>query len=214
MRYFLTIFVVSVAAVVGILGLRGSHSRKPTLYIFPDMEWQMKLRPQKPEPFFANGRSSQLPVAGTIARATPIQIAGKAVYPFEDAPVNTGFVPGTTNFVDLSPLPATAELLKRGQQRFNINCAPCHGATGDGNGITKKLGMAAVANLHDKRIVELPDGEVFYVITTGRRNMSPYGDTVSVQDRWAIVAYLRVLQLAQLGTAEDLPMEKRAALPK
>lgn len=215
MRYFLAIFGVCVAAVVGILGVRGSHSRKPSLYIFPDMEWQMKLRPQKPDAFFANGRTSQLPVPGTIARGTPIPTANGAVYPYQEAPVNTGLVPGTTNFVELNPLPVTAELLRRGQQRFNINCSPCHGATADGNGITRKIGaMAVVANLHDKRIVEMPDGELFHVITHGRNLMGAYGPSVVVEDRWAIIAYLRALQLSQLGTVDDLPMEQRAALKK
>lgn len=215
MRYFLAILVVCVVAVVGILGVRGSHSRKPSLYIFPDMEWQMKLRPQKPDAFFANGRTSQLPVPGTIARGTPIQTASGLVYPYADAPVNTGLIPGTTNFVELNPLPVTAELLRRGQQRFNINCSPCHAATADGNGITKKIGaMAVVANLHDKRIVEMPDGELFYVITHGRNLMGAYGPSVVVEDRWAIIAYLRALQLSQLGTVDDLPMEQRANLQK
>ena len=90
--------------------------------------------------------------------------------------MNTGRVTGTTNFVETNPLPVTAELLKRGQQRFTINCSPCHGALGDGNGITKKIGaMAVVANLHDKRIVEMADGEIFYVITNGRNLMGAYG---------------------------------------
>ena len=80
--------------------------------------------------------------------------------------MNTGLVAGTTNFVENNPLPVTAELLKRGQQRFTINCSPCHGQLADGNGITKKIGaMAVVANLHDKRIVEMADGELFHVIT-------------------------------------------------
>src|SRR5512132_490915 len=73
MRYFLALFAVSVLAVVGILGFRGSYFRKPPLYIFPDMEWQLKLRPQKPNGFFADGFSSRLPVAGTVARSSPIQ---------------------------------------------------------------------------------------------------------------------------------------------
>lgn len=213
MRYFLAGFVVCVLAVVGVLGFRGSHFRKPPLYIFPDMEWQLKLRPQKPNAFFTNGISSQLHPAGTVARAAVIQTAGGAVYPFEDAPVNTGCVTGSTNFVEHNPFPISAELLKRGQQRFTINCSPCHGATADGNGITKKIGaMAIVVNLHDKRIVEMGDGELFYVITNGRNNMGAYGANVTVEDRWAIVAYLRALQLARLGTIDDLPPELRGAL--
>jgi mono/diheme cytochrome c family protein len=213
MRYFLTILAVAVVATVGILGFRGSHFRKTPLYIFPDMEWQLKLRPQKPNGFFANGRSSQLHLPGTIARSEPIQTANGKVYPYEDAPVNTGYLPGTTNFVELNPLAVTAAMLKRGQQRFTINCSPCHGQLGDGNGITKKIGaMAVVANLHDKRIVSMPDGELFYVITNGRNLMQSYGANVTVEDRWAIIAYLRALQLSQLGTVDDVPEVLRANL--
>lgn len=215
MRYFLAIFVVCVLAVVGVLGFRGSHFRKPPLYIFPDMEWQPKLRPQKPNSFFANGISSQLPVAGTVARSTPVQTVSGPVYAYEEAPVNTGLITGTTNFVENSPLPITAELLQRGRQRFTINCSPCHGALADGNGITKKIGaMAVVANLQDKRIVELPDGEIFYVISNGRNLMGAYGANVTVPDRWAIVAYLRALQLSQLGAVDDLPQAQRTTLKK
>src|SRR3954451_17546671 len=127
MRYFFAIFALMVVMVVGVLGFRGSHSRKPSLYIFPDMEWQLKLRPQKDNGFFANGLSSQLPVAGTIARSTPVKPTAGAVFAYEDAPVNTGRVTGTTNFVDNNPMPITTQFLKRGQQRFTINCSPCHG---------------------------------------------------------------------------------------
>ena len=213
MRYFFAIFAVGVAAVVALLGFRGTHFRKPPLYIFPDMEFQLKLRPQAPSGFFANGRTSQLPVPGTIPRAVPVQTASGPVFPFEDAPVNTGWVVGTTNFVEHNPLPITSALLKRGQQRYTINCAPCHGGLADGNGITRKIGaMAVVANLHDKRIVEMPDGELFYVITHGRNLMGSYGAQVSIEDRWAVVAYLRALQLARLGEPEDLPPQLRTLL--
>src|SRR5437660_1244292 len=206
MRYFLIIFGLCVVVVMGILGKRGDHFRKPPLYIFPDMEWQLKLRPQKENAFFTNGLSSQLPVAGTIARSVPIQTTAGPVYPYQDEPVNTGRITGTTNFVENNPLPITAELLKRGQQRFTINCSPCHGATADGNGITKKIGaMAVVGNLHDKRMVEMPDGEIFYVISNGRSLMQSYAANIEVRDRWAIVAYVRALQLARLGSVAALP---------
>ena len=82
----------------------------------------------------------------------------------------------------------------------------------DGNGVVKKLGLATVANLHDKRIVELPDGEIFNTITYGKNLMGAYGANVVVEDRWAIIAYLRALQLSQLGTVDDVPEPARAAL--
>lgn len=215
MRYFLLIFVVCVAAVIGVAGRRGTMSRKTPLYIFPDMKRQLKLRPEEPNDFFANGVSSQLPPDGTVPRAKPTLVGDKTVYPYEDSPVFTGREPGTTNFVATNPFPITAKLLKRGQERFNIYCSPCHGREADGNGITKKLGvMMTVANLQDPRIVKYADGEIFYVITNGRNTMGAYGPNVPAEDRWAIIAYLRALQLSHLGTIDDLPQDERGNFKK
>jgi mono/diheme cytochrome c family protein len=201
------------AATVGILGFQGSQMRQTPFELFPDMDRQAKLRPQEPNHFFANGVSSQLPPAGTVARSEPIQIVNGKVYAFEDSPVNTGKISGTTNFVETNPLPVNEALLARGRDRFDIYCAPCHGRLGDGNGITKKIGvMAAVANLHDKRIVELTDGEIFDTITHGKSTMGAVGPLLPTQDRWAVVAYLRALQLSWLGAKEDLTPAQQATL--
>jgi len=214
MRYFLLIFGVTVVLVMAIAGKRGDMTRRSPIEVFPDMDRQLKLRPMQPNGFFANGVSSQPHPDGTIARSTPIQTSAGPVMPYEDAAVMTGHVPGTTNYVQLNPLPVNAVLLARGQQRFTINCSPCHGQLGDGNGITKKYGMAVVANLHDKRIVEMGDGEIFYVISNGRNLMQSYASQVDVQDRWAIVAYVRALQLARLGNIDDVPEPQRATFVK
>jgi mono/diheme cytochrome c family protein len=207
------------AAGFGILGLPGRMSHKPPVEIYsdvymPGMDRQPKLRPMEPASFMPNGVSSQLPPEGTIARSEPVKVAdGSEVYQFEDSPVNTGHITGTTNFVETNPLPVNEELLQRGRERFDIYCAPCHGRTGDGNGITKKIGvMPTVANLHDKRIVELTDGEIFNTITHGKSTMGAYGPLVPAQDRWAIIAYVRALQLSWLGTKDDLTPEQQAAL--
>src|ERR1017187_5620485 len=123
MRYILSILLIGAAigvAVFGTLGLQGKMSRKPPMELFPDMDRQAKLRPQEPNHFFANSVSSQLPVAGTIARGEPVQTTTGAVYGFEDSPVNSGFVTGTTNFVELNPLPITVEVIQRGHERFDI----------------------------------------------------------------------------------------------
>lgn len=212
MRYFLTIFAIVVVLVVAIAGTRGSLSRRSPIEVIPDMDRQLKLRPQTPNGFFANGRSSQPYVAGTIARSTPLETADGGVYPYEDAPVNTGRVTGTTNFVELNPLSVNMELLERGRQRYTIHCTPCHGALGDGNGITKKYGMAVVGNLHDKRIVEMADGEIFNTVSYGKGLMQGYAGQVDLKDRWAVIAYLRALQLARLGTTNDVPASAQAAL--
>jgi mono/diheme cytochrome c family protein len=214
MRYFLVIFAVCVLAVIAIAGKRGSFSRRTPIEVFPDMDRQLKLRPQEPNAFFANGLSSQLPVEGTVARGKAIQTVNGPVLPFEDAPVNSGRITGTTNFVETNPLQVTATLLHRGQERFTIYCAPCHGAQADGNGVTKKLGMAVVANLHDKRIVTMPDGEIFNTVTHGKNLMQSYAAQVPVEDRWAIIAYVRALQLSRLGAVDDLPAELRGKLTK
>ena len=150
--------------------------------------------------------SSRLPVAGTIARSQPIQVGDKLVYPWQDSPVTTGRVTGTTNFVEVNPLPVTAELLQRGQQVFDINCAACHSKVGDGNGTPKRIGaMAVVANLHDKRIVELTDGELFNTVSYGKGLMQGYAGNLPIQDRWASIAYLRALQLSRLGSLDEVP---------
>ena len=216
MRYFISILLIGAAigaAVFGMLGLQGRMMRKPPFELFPDMDRQAKLRPMEPNHFFANGISSQLPLAGTVARSEPIQTASGAIYRFEDSPVNTGHIVGSTNFIESNPLAVNAELLQRGRERFDIYCAPCHGRLGDGNGITKKIGvMAAVANLHDKRIVEMTDGEIFSTVSNGKGVMGAAGPLLPTEDRWAVIAYLRALQLSWLGTTNDLTAAQSAAL--
>ena len=223
MRYILSILLIGAAlgaATVGILGLPGGISHKPPVEIYsdrymPGMDRQPKLRPQKPFAFFANGISSQLSPAGTIARTEPIQTVDGAVYRFEDSPVNTGRTTGSTNFVDTNPMPVTGALLARGHERFDIYCSPCHGKSGDGNGITKVIGvMPAVANLHDQRIIQMTDGEIFNTVSNGKGLMGAYGPIVPAEDRWAIIAYLRALQLSQLGSTNDLTSGQQAALNK
>ncbi|MBI5772678.1 MAG: cytochrome c [Verrucomicrobia bacterium] len=205
MRYFLLGFVLLVAIVASVAGKRGDLSRKPPIEIFDDMDRQQKLRPQEPNAFFGDGVSSRGYVPGTVARGAA----------YEDNVVNTGRVPGTTNFVENLPVTVTSELMARGQQRYQISCTPCHGAAGDGNGITKKIGaMAVVANLHDPRIVKLADGELFSIISHGKGLMQGYAANVSINDRWAITAYVRALQRSHLATVDETPAELRAALKK
>jgi mono/diheme cytochrome c family protein len=211
--YFILVFAASAAAVFAIVGIPGHLSRKPPLEVFPDMDRQAKLRPEKPFDFFTNGLSSQLPPAGTVVRSAPIETLNGPVYSYQDVPLNTGRTAGTTNFVQTNPLVVNAVLLGRGREQFNIYCTPCHGGLGDGNGITKKIGvMLAVANLHDKRIVEMTDGEIFNTITHGKGLMGAYGPLVTAQDRWAIIAYTRALQLSWLGSPDELTAEQRATL--
>src|SRR3954466_9068670 len=208
MRYFLLGFVLLSVLIVAVAGRRGHMSRKPPFEIFPDMDRQPKLRPQTMASFFKDKMSSQLPVAGTVARGST----------FEESVLTTGRINGTTNWVETNALPITATLLARGQERFNINCSPCHGAAGDGKGITTKFGMAIVGDLHDakppRKVPQQPDGEIFNTISYGKNLMGPYGPNISVEDRWAIVAYVRALQRSHLATLDDVPADQREILTR
>ena len=224
MRYFLPPFLLTCFAVVVICGFRGSHSRRPPIELFADMVRQNKARPQTPSEFFPDQYASRFIPAGTVPRGgayfvngEELKIDGQPVYAYEDGPVTTGHVAGTTNWMPVNPLPMTRQLLDRGQERYQINCLPCHGPTGDGKGITGKYGMIGMANFHDKRFIEMADGEIFNTITHGKPPtflMAPYGANVTVEDRWAIIAYIRALQRSQLATVEDVPEPNRSQFKK
>ncbi len=202
MRYFLAGFLLLILVVVSVAGFRGSMSRKPPIELFADMDRQGKIRPQEANGFFGDGLASRVPVPGAVARGMP----------FRDVPFNTGRESGTTNFVEVIPAEISSELLARGQERFTIHCTPCHGGQGDGKGITTKFGMAVIANLHDARIVQMPAGELFNTISHGKNLMQGYASNIDIADRWAIIAYLRALQLSRLATADEVPAELRASL--
>ena len=203
MRYFLLVLALGVVTVMGIFGKRGHNFKEPPLEIFPDMDRQPKLRPQQPSLVFANGRSSQEPVPGTVARGDH----------YQNSPINTGREAGTTNFIANIPVPVTEQVMARGQQRYEIYCTPCHGPQGDGTGIVKKYGYASIRSLHEKIVVTQGDGEIFNTITYGfRTTMFPYGSQISIEDRWAIVAYVRALQRSRLGALDEVPAELKAGL--
>ncbi len=204
MKYFIGFLALTVASVLLIAGRQGDKSLKPPIEIIPDMDRQPKLRPQAGNLFFADGKSSQNKVAGTIARGSH----------YEDSPANTGKLTGTTNWVELIPVPVTTQLMARGHERYDINCAPCHGKQGDGKGITTKYNMVAVANFHDVRLVTMTDGEIFNTITHGKNLMGGYGANIDIEDRWAIISYLRALQRSRLATIDDVPAPARASLNK
>jgi mono/diheme cytochrome c family protein len=230
LRGFLVIFVLCTIATLAVLGFRGQKGTHPPFELFPDMVRQMKVRAQAPLNFFADGRGPRLPVAGTVpvgyemprpkTHAAPTGTSEDAP---EEAHTRVAFSAGTDYFNTGKmgdhwgtgiPLPVTPELMERGQQRFNITCAMCHGATAQGNGITKQYGLATVASLQDDRIRKMADGEIFNTITKGKNTMMPYGPNLVVEDRWAIIAYLRALQRSQHATIADVPEDHRAELEK
>ncbi len=216
MRYFLGLFLVTCVLVVAVAGRRGDVTRSTPIEIWNDMDRQLKLRPQATAGFdqWTDGRSSRPWVQGTVPRLAPIKLGNREIHRFEDLPVITGREIGKTNHVDVNPVPVTERMMARGRERFGIYCAPCHGGAGDGNGVVRKLGLATIPALTDEVRVRHPDGYLYQVIVAGSPAglMLPYGDKLDIEDRWAVVAYVRALQLARLGKVEDLPEPLRASL--
>lgn len=158
-----------------------------------EMYNQPRTKPHRPSDFFSDGRSDRQPVAGTIARGEL----------HEDAHLYTGRVNG--QLVTTFPFPVTRDVLLRGQERFNIYCTPCHDRLGNGNGMVVRRGYKAPHSLHIDRLREAPAGHFFDVITNGLGSMPDYAAQIPVRDRWAIIAYVRALQLSQRATVADVP---------
>lgn len=207
MRYVLIGIAMMVFLVVSLAGFRGDISRKAPIELIADMDRQPKLRPLEPNSFFANGMSSQPLVKGTVRQSEAIPLAdGSDVYPFEtEHPAVSGLQTGTTNAVANIPLEVSMGLMERGREKYTITCVPCHGGQGDGNGVVKYFGISAVKSLHDPDVVKQSDGDIYRTITLGKGVMKGYANTLSIEDRWAIVAYARALQLSRLGTEDEVP---------
>lgn len=207
MRYLslATFFIVVLA--VSILGFRGSISTKPPLELIPDMDHQAKYKPQAESPFFADGRVDRPLPAGVVAYGrTSTSGSPDGTFLHADDATYLGkntdgsWVAGFPKSVKVD-----ARFMARGQDRFTIYCAPCHGALGDGNGITKQYGMGATPSYHDDRLRKMAEGEIFNTVTNGKGNMLSQADKLSAEDRWAVIAYVRALQRAENGTAADVP---------
>jgi len=130
---------------------------------------------------------------------------------FADGRADRTRIPGTVAFGRRSDA-ADAKFRERGQDRYTIYCAPCHGAIGDGNGITKQYGMGATPTYHDARLRTMTEGEIFNTITHGKGNMLSYADKLPADDRWAVIAYVRALQRAAHATAADVPPGHKSEL--
>jgi hypothetical protein len=165
-----------------------------------DMRNQPKHRPLDASEFFADGRSSRPLVAGTVARG----------HLNDDEHLYAGRL--GEEFVDAFPFPVTRGVMERGRERYGIYCAPCHDAVGTGRGIIVRRGLRRPPSFHIERLKSAPAGYFFDVITHGFGAMKSYAGVTRPDDRWAIVAYLRALQLSQNATIEDVPAAERARL--
>jgi mono/diheme cytochrome c family protein len=164
-----------------------------------DMFNQPKLRPLQSSTFFADGRASRPLVEDTVPRGA---LRG-------DDLLSTGRSGGEV--ADRFPFPITAPILDRGEQRFDVFCSPCHGRTGYGDGMIVQRGFKPPPSFHSDRLRQAPAGHFFEVMTRGFGVMYDYRSRISPEDRWAIAAYIRALQLSQHAGADDLDAAKAEA---
>ena len=182
-------------------------SKIPRIQIIPDMDQQPRYKSQAKAPFFADGQAMRPDVPGTVARG--------------ELRADDAFYRGMRGdgFVKEMPVAPTAEMLARGRDRFDVFCATCHGVSGMGDGpIAQRADKlqegtwTPPSSLHTEIVRGREDGHLFNTIGNGIRNMPAYGHQIVEADRWAIVAYIRALQMSQGAALSDLPAEARAGL--
>ena len=207
-----TLFAFSVIAVVAGAACRGQTSDEPPVVLERNMYDTERYNPESYSAFFLDHRTMRSPVEGTVARDR-----------YEDDPETaTGLVADKSSYVLTIPQGVVMrgggleKILERGQERFGIYCSPCHGLTGDGKGMVtckrdkptdpcESRGFPPLPSYQDPRIRHMPDGQLFATITHGVRTMPAYGAQVPIADRWAIVSYVRALQLSQM--ADEKPSQ-------
>jgi mono/diheme cytochrome c family protein len=216
MRVVIVVLALSTGVFVSLMGVRGTISDRRPLLIVPDMVVQPRYHTQGESPFFADGRVMRTPPAGTVP------FGGGDYESDAGSPrMNPDFLQGDDRYyrgkqgaawVTEIPVKIDMKLLQRGQERYDIYCAPCHGATGSGKGLMTQYGMVGVASITDELHALMPAGEFYGVITAGKGRMMGLAAQVKVRDRWAIVAYLRALSRSQNARYSDVPDDKRGEL--
>ena len=202
MTYIRNIFLVACTVVMSGC-FREMPSEDPPIHPILNMADQEKFEPYEKNTFFADESAMRMPVDGTIARGDLHD---------DNVPYYEGKGPKGEE-LEKNPVPLTSLVMERGHERFNIYCRPCHGALGDGKGIVAQrgltLGFVPPTSFQTDDMMKKPDGHFFQVITHGIRNMQGYHYSVKVDDRWAIVHYVRALQRSQHASLNDVPVSMR-----
>ncbi len=209
-----------IAATAGLSGgCRGSIGKAPPVHIIGDMDWQQKALPQSESKLFADRRSMRPLIDGTVARGELRDDDGfyTGQLPPESLRDRPDVQPldlsgGKAAMLQKVPIPVDEKLIRRGQDRFNIFCAPCHDQSGAGKGTVVQRGFPPPIDLNGERVRTAPDGYLFDVITHGVRNMPGYAVQVPPLDRWAIVAWVRVLNRSQNAQLTDVPEGERGRI--
>jgi mono/diheme cytochrome c family protein len=171
---------------LAVAACRGGVSNQPPVHLVLDMDVQPKVKAQGESEFFANQMGMRLPVPGTVARGS---LRSGPLYHYKDVGANNA-----VTWVTGNPVEATPEVMARGRERYNINCAPCHDQTGSGDGLVGRRWPVKVASFYDPERLDMPPGRVVGAITDGFGTMPSYAHQVSWTDRWAIAHYVHALQ--------------------
>jgi mono/diheme cytochrome c family protein len=183
---------------------RGAKFEEPPIHLNPNMDNQQKYRSLEESYFFEDGSTMRTPIEGTIARGQYDENASRLTGKNEEG-----------SYLVNNPVALSAEVLDRGEERFNIYCIVCHSQVGNGKGIITQYDYPVIpANLHDERIRTQPDGEMYNTIRYGLRSMPAYGYQIEADDVWSIVHYVRALQRSQNATFEDLPKDEQEKIAK
>ncbi len=185
--------VIGSLALLGCVALAGCRQ---------DMHDAPRYEPLEATTFFSDGRASRTLIANTVARG---QLR-------EDRHLYEGIVDGKP--AETFPMPVTAQVMARGQERFNVFCSPCHGRSGEGDGMIVQRGFRKPPSYHEDRLRNAPVGYFFDVMTHGFGAMQDYSAQLPVADRWAIAAYIRALQFSQRASVDDVPADRRADLDR
>jgi len=198
MNRFFTGTMVALATAAMLGGCRGQISDKPPIHPNWNMDQVRRYDAQEPSAFFPDGRSSRAPLEGTVAVG---QLREDTVL-YEGVDASGAFVSTLPEGMTLD-----AALLDRGQDRYNIYCTPCHDKAGSGNGIVKQRGFVPPPDFSQDRVREMPVGQFANIIAKGVRTMPSYAAQIPAEDRWAIAAYVRVLQISQGATLDQVPAD-------
>jgi mono/diheme cytochrome c family protein len=209
--YFLLFLVALSLIPMGMVYKSRSAGQRttPRIQVVYDMDQQFSFKAQQENPFFADGMAMRGQIEGTVARGM-----------LRENPVLfTGTTDGDTMWVEAIPLTVTRELMDRGQDRFDVFCAPCHGLSGNGNGPVNIRATELAegtwtppTDVATQTVIDQPVGHIYNTIKNGIRNMPAYGPQISPEDRWAIVAYVRAIQASRGADIGDLPADARKQL--
>ncbi len=209
---YVLLFLVAVSLIPMGMVYKSQATRRrgtPRIQVVYDMDQQFSFKAQQENPFFADGMAMRSQVEGTVARGM-----------LQDNPVLfTGTTDGDTMWVETIPVEVTREFLDRGQDQFNVFCAPCHGLSGNGNGPVNIRATELAegtwtppTDVAAQTVVDQPAGKIYNTIKNGIRNMPAYGPQISPEDRWGIVAYVRAIQASRGSDVGDLSEDARKQL--